>query len=53
MYSIQNGLKQDHNLSPLLSIFTFVCATMNTQQNQEGVELTGTCQILIYIDMLI
>jgi hypothetical protein len=49
-FPIQNGLTQSDALFPLLFNFAFVYATRKVQDNQVGVELNGTHQMLVYAD---
>jgi hypothetical protein len=51
-FPIQNGLKQEDALSPLLFNFPLECPIRTVQLIQGGLKLIGTHQLLAYADDL-
>jgi hypothetical protein len=50
IFPIQNGLKQGDALSPMFFNFALEYAIWNVQENQVGLKLNGTHQLLAYAD---
>jgi len=50
MLPIKNGLKQWDAELPLLFNFALECVIRRVQVNQDGLKLSGTHQLLLYVD---
>jgi hypothetical protein len=51
LYVLQNGLKQENALSPLLFDLVSKYARRKVQDNEEDLELNGTNHLLVYADV--
>jgi hypothetical protein len=49
-FPFHNGLKQGDALSPLLFNFSLECVIRNVQENEVGLKVNGTHQLLTYTE---
>ena len=52
VFPIRNGLKQEDALSPLLLNFALEYAIRRAQVNQDGLKLSFTDQLLVYVNYI-
>ena len=50
IWILENDLKREDDLSPLLLNLVLECAVRNVQETNLGLDMNGTHQMLVYVD---